>query len=122
VRVAVAPANSVEPAQAGELLSVETVGLDSHRAHVRVTGDLDMSTAPPVWAVLESHLAAGRRYLRLDLSGVPFLDAATLTGLSQLHQSALAERGRLLLTGVRPRVARVLRLTGLDKVLFHQHS
>lgn len=118
VRVVAAPEDVADTAPAGELMSVETVGLDHLRAHVRVTGDLDMSTGAPLWAVLESHLAAGRRYLRLDMSGVSFVDAATLTGIAQVHHSALAERGRLLLTGVRPPVARVFELTGLDAELF----
>jgi anti-sigma B factor antagonist len=100
------------------VLSVETVGLDEHRAHVRVIGDLDVATGAPLWAVLDGHLAAGRRYLRLDLSGVSFIDAATLSGFARIHHSALADRGRLLLTGVRPRIARVMRLGGLDHVLF----
>lgn len=99
-------------------MSVETVGVGRLRAHVRVSGDLDMATGAPLWAVLDGHLAAGRRYLRLDLSDVAFIDAATLTGIVRIHQCALAERGRLLLTGVRPRVARVLRLGGVDRVLF----
>lgn len=118
MRVAAAPRDTVDTAPVGELMSVETVGLDHLRAHVRVKGDLDMSTGAPLWAVLESHLAAGRRYLRLDMSGVAFVDAASLTGIAQVHHSALAERGRLMLTGVRPRVARVFRLAGLDSVLF----
>src|SRR5439155_13780780 len=70
-----------DPSFAGELMSVETVGLDYLRAHVRVTGELDMSTGAPLWAVLQSHLAAGRRFLRLDLSAVGFLDAAALSGI-----------------------------------------
>jgi anti-sigma B factor antagonist len=99
-------------------MSVDTVGLDQLRAHVRVTGDLDVSTGAPLWAVLDGHLAAGRRFLRLDLSGVTFLDAAALTGISRAHRDALAVRGTLVLTGVRPRIVRLLRLTGLDDVLF----
>lgn len=102
----------------GEVISVETVGLDQHRAHVRVSGDLDLATGAPLWAVLDGHLAAGRRYLHLDLSGVSFIDAATLTGIARIHHSALADRGRLLLSGVRPGIARVLQLGGLDRVLF----
>jgi anti-anti-sigma factor len=105
------------PRDAGALLSVETVSLDHRRAHVRVTGDLDLSTGPAVWAILRSHLAAGRDYLRLDLSGVGFLDASALSGIAELHHAALARRGTLVLTGVSGRVARLLRLTGLDAVL-----
>jgi anti-sigma B factor antagonist len=101
-----------------ELLSVETVGLDQHRAHIRVAGELDLSTSAPLWAVLHSHLAAGRKYLRLDLSGVEFVDAAALGGIAVAHHDALTLRGTLVLTGVHTRIARLLSLTGLDDVLF----
>jgi anti-anti-sigma factor len=99
-------------------MSVETVRLDPTRALVRAVGELDLGTAAPLWAVLQGHLAAGRRFLRLDLSGVTFLDATALSGITAVHRDLLAQRGTLVITGVRPLVARVLRMTGLDDVLF----
>ena len=99
-------------------MSVETVRFDRVRANIRVTGALDLSTAAPLWAVLQDHLNAGRRFLRLDLSGVTFLDATVLTGITKVHQAVLGRRGTLVITGVRSMVARVLRMTGLDEVLF----
>ena len=102
----------------GERVSVETVGLDRLRAHVRVTGDLDVSTAAPLWAVLQSHLAAGRRHVRLDLAGVAFLDASALSGIVQTHHDALEMRGTLVLSGMNSHVDKVLHMTGLHDVLF----
>lgn len=99
-------------------MSVETVRFDRARAVIKVLGELDLQTAAPLWAVLESHLAAGRRFLRLDLSGVTFLDATALTGITRVHKELLSRRGTLVITGVRALVSRVLRLTGLDEVLF----
>lgn len=99
-------------------MSVETVRFDRIRAVIKVAGELDLQTAAPLWGVLESHLGAGRRFLRLDLSGVTFLDATALTGIARVHQDLLARRGTLVITGVRALVGRVLRLTGLDEVLF----
>ncbi len=99
-------------------MSVDTVRCDATRAIIKVTGELDLTTAAPLWAVLQSHLAAGRRFLRLDLSGVTFLDATALSGITLAHQKLLASRGTLVITGVRSLVARVLRMTGLDEVLF----
>jgi len=99
-------------------MSVETVRLDQTRAYVKVSGEVDLATAAPLWAVLDGHLGAGRRFLRLDLAGVSFLDGSALTGLTRVHQDALARRGTLVLTGVSARVARVLRLAGLDRLLF----
>ena len=99
-------------------LAVETVRFDRLHALVKVRGELDLGTAPPLWAVLQGHVGAGRRFLRLDLSGVTFLDATALTGITRAHQDLLRRRGTLVITGVRALVARVLRLTGLDEVLF----
>ncbi|MDT4913686.1 MAG: anti-sigma factor antagonist [Pseudonocardiales bacterium] len=99
-------------------MSVDTPEWDIHRALVKVSGDLDISTVAPLWAVLDGHLAAGRRYLRLDLSEVTFMDAASLGGIIRVHHRALDHRGTLVLTGARPPVTRMLRLTGMDDVLF----
>lgn len=99
-------------------LSVETMALHEQGATVRVGGELDLGTAAPLWAVLRHHLTAGRRFLRLDVSDLTFVDATALTGLREIHDEALAARGTLVLTGVRALVARVLHMTGLDGVLF----
>ena len=99
-------------------LSVETVARAPHGATVKVRGELDLGTAPPLWAMLRQHLHAGRRYLRLDVTSLTFVDASALTGLRAIHDEALAARGTLVVTGVRALVARVLHLTGFDEVLF----
>lgn len=102
----------------GASMAVDTVRFDAVRANIKVVGELDLATAAPLWAVLQGHLAAGRRFIRLDMSGVTFLDATALSGITRAHRDLLAARGTLVITGVRARVARVLRLTGLDEVLF----
>jgi anti-sigma B factor antagonist len=99
-------------------MSVETVHADRHRALVRVAGELDLATAAPLWAVLRGHLDAGRRFVRLDVAGVTFLDATALGGITVAHHEALARRGTLVITGVHSAVARLLQLTGLHDVLF----
>lgn len=98
-------------------MSVETVRFDAEHALVEVSGELDIGTSAPLWAVLDSHRVAGRRHVRLDLSGVTFLDATALSGILAAHNALLADRGTLVVTGVRALVARVFRLTGLDEVL-----
>jgi anti-anti-sigma factor len=99
-------------------MSVDTPEYDAHRALVKVCGELDLSTVAPLKAVLDGHLAAGRRFLRLDLSEVTFMDAVSLGGITVTHHRALEHRGTLVLTGARPPVTRMLRLTGMDEVLF----
>jgi anti-sigma B factor antagonist len=99
-------------------VAIETVECDAVRASVKVAGDLDIATAPTLWGLLQAHLAVGRRFLRLDLAGLTFLDAAALSGIVGAHHDALDRRGTLVLTGVSERTARVLRLAALDTVLF----
>jgi anti-anti-sigma factor len=99
-------------------VNVETTLADRLRALVKVSGELDVSTAAPLWAVLRGHVDSGRRFLRLDMSGVTFLDATALTGITTVHRDLLQRRGTLVITGARSLVARVLRVTGLDEVLF----
>lgn len=93
-------------------MSVETVRFDAVQALVKVSGVLDMHTSAPLWAVLRAHLAAGRRFIRLDLCGVTLLDATALSGIVAAHQELLQRRGTLVITGVTSLVARMLRMTG----------
>jgi anti-anti-sigma factor len=113
-----APRPAEDLTRAGEFLSIETVRFDDRRAAVAVHGDLDVSTAAALWSVLQSHLTAGRRYLRVDLSAVTFIDAAAVTAILEVHHEALYRRGTLVLTGITPSIAKVLALTGVDETLF----
>lgn len=101
-----------------ELVSIETTRLGDRQAQIKVRGNLDVSTAAALWAVLQSHLAAGRRFLRLDLSALSFLDTAAVAAIVEVHHEALYRRGTLVLVGVNERVARVLALTGVGETLF----
>lgn len=68
-------------------------------------------------AALDQQLAAGRCYARLDLTRVPMLDRAGFDALIEGHHRFLVAGGTLILTGVGPRIARLLELTGLDRTL-----
>ena len=97
--------------------SVTTVRADGIQARLRAVGDLDLATAGLLTAVLHQRRATGYRYVRLDLSGLSFLDAGGLGVLVRGHHDFLACRGRLVLTGVGPRIQRLLHITGLDQTL-----
>jgi anti-sigma B factor antagonist len=116
--VTATPKPPFSPPLSDDLVAIETVECDAVRASVKVAGDLDIATAPTLWGLLQAHLAVGRRFLRLDLAGLTFLDAAALSGIVGAHHDALDRRGTLVLTGVSERTARVLRLAALDTVLF----
>ena len=98
-------------------LTLTVTKSDELRANVRLAGDLDVASARLLAAALEHELAAGRRYLRLDLSGLSFLDTAGVTALADMHWAFLGRRGTIIIVGIRPRARRLLALTGMDEVL-----
>jgi anti-anti-sigma factor len=83
---------------------------------IHLSGELDMLTAPYVWADVRRQLAdASCGVVALDLSALSYLGVGGLNVLDDLRRSA-AELGRvLLLTGRLQRpVARLLELVGWD--------
>lgn len=109
---------TLEPISQARTEPVLTVATDAARACVQISGELDAALAPRLAAELSAHLQAGRRYLRLELSGVTFIDTSALSVVLAAHNELLRERGTLVLTGVRRPVSRLLELTELDRVLF----
>jgi anti-sigma B factor antagonist len=97
--------------------SLTTVRQDRTRALIRAVGEWDMANAHVLAERLEAHQKAGRYFVRLDVSRVSFLDCACLDVLITAHQRLLAARGALVLTGVTPRLMRLLSLARLDRVL-----
>ena len=68
------------------------------------------------WALLGA-LHAGARSLVVDLSGVQRLPDAAVAVLLSAHRICRARGGAVVLHGVDPRTAALLRRTGLERVL-----
>ena len=98
-------------------LTLTVTKRDTLRANVRLAGDLDLASARLLSAALEHELDSGRRYLRLDLSGLAFLDTAGVQALVEAHWLFLQRRGTLILLGLRPTARRLIGLTGSDQTL-----
>jgi anti-anti-sigma factor len=111
------PSDTERPSVSGGRASLTTLSKDRTRALVRAVGEWDLAGADALADVLEAHERAGRRFVRLDLSAVTFLDCACLEVLVTAHARLLASRGTLVLTGVTPRILRLLSLARLDEVL-----
>lgn len=94
------------------------VDLDPRRAAVRVVGELDLAARDALTEILEQQDDAHRHIVHLDLSQVTFMDCSCLGALVAAHHRLLARKGLLVLTGVDKCAARVLKLTGLDNLLF----
>lgn len=103
-----------QPASTGPHL-----GLTQHEpvVVVDVREWLDMSTAGAVREVLDTALRQRPRRLVVDLSACQLADAYGLGMLERARLRAVLQGTDLVLTGVTPRLARVIRLLGLDGVL-----
>lgn len=97
--------------------SLTTVRQDRAHVVIRAVGEWDLANAHILAEQLDEHEKAGRRFVRLDVSDVTFLDSTCLSVLLTTHQRLLAARGTFVLTGVTPRLTRLLQLTHLDREL-----
>jgi anti-anti-sigma factor len=81
-----------------------------------VTGEVDIVTAPHLEATLHDAIGDHRpQSLTIDISGVPFLDAAGMTALIRTYSHAGHVDFRL--TNAQPMVVRVLAIAGLLEFL-----
>lgn len=87
------------------------------RATVKLNGELDLCSADLFEAVMNHHIASGRRRIRLDMSGVTFVDCAGLGAIVDVDNAVVAKGGQLDLIRVGPRTARLLEIAKLDATL-----
>lgn len=112
--------SGLQPAVAGRDCgyALTVVDLDPLRAVIEAAGELDLAARQDLGDALRHHEDARRRFLRLDLSRVTFLDCSCLGVICAAHVRLLDRHGLLTLSGVDGPVARLLELTGLDEHLF----
>jgi anti-anti-sigma regulatory factor len=89
---------------------VRTATCDANRAVLYLSGDIGSDGAEVLAQVIEGHVRAGRRYLRLNLGGVRSLSDAATVVIARAHEQLLASRGTLILTGVDGAAEELLRL------------
>lgn len=92
---------------------VSTVGMV---VSVAVAGEVDLAAADRVWEELSRLIGPGTS-MRVDASGVVFLDSAGLRALLRLADWADAVGARFRLTAVSDPVKRVMELAGVGHVL-----
>ena len=88
----------------------------AHDPRLEVAGDLDGAGAIRLGAQLDDAIAPGV-HLTLDLSGVEHLSADALTVLVHAYRRLRDGGGSLVLDPVSTSVLRVLRISGLHRVL-----
>jgi anti-sigma B factor antagonist len=81
-----------------------------------VRGELDISTSGLLQHELDDLLDAGVPRVEVDLSGVVFMDSSALSALVGAHERAGTRGQHLALLSPSPACAKVLGITGLDRV------
>jgi anti-anti-sigma factor len=84
---------------------------------IRLRSEIDLATAPGLRERLLGLLQPGMRLVILGLSGVSFCDASGLGMLVGSHRRATTLGVTLRLTALRPQIARLLHIHGLDRIL-----
>ena len=87
------------------------------RSVLRLQGELDASNRDRLHSAISSALEHHPPLLVMDLSGLDFTDCAGLSVLVGAHKRLAASGHRLLITGAKPAVQRLLYLTGLGTYL-----
>lgn len=96
---------SVRPQVVPQLVAVEvaTTSADPAGATIRITGAVARAAVPLLATVLNTHLRAGRRYLRVDL-GSAELGLAAVRCLAAAADAASAAGGALIVADAQPGV------------------
>jgi anti-sigma B factor antagonist len=83
---------------------------------VAIRGELDVSTAPDLSAVLED-LTLFNRSIALDLGAVEYIDSTALHVLEKTRAAVEEAGGSVQVSSASDRVRRVFELSGMDQVL-----
>jgi anti-anti-sigma factor len=105
-----------DPTESRTDVEVSVLHRETHTL-IRLGGEIDFATVPGLRERLFGLLRPGAGLVILDLSGVSFCDASGLGVLVGSHHHAATLGLTLRLTALPPRVADLLHLHGLDRVL-----
>ena len=82
-----------------------------------VSGELDVASAPMLRAHVRFALGGRPARLVIDLAGLRFCDAAGLSVLAMAQNAATRDGASLALAAVPRPVTRLLRMTGMNRIL-----
>ena len=83
-------------------------------ALLRVSGEVDIASAPRLRETLIGVIAGGQPRVVLDLDGVDFLDSTGLGVIVSALKRTRTHGGDLRIVSTRPSVRQLFELTGLD--------
>ena len=84
---------------------------------VALSGEADPTTAAVLRETLAAQLDTGARLVTVDASGLSFLDSVSVRVLVLAARALQGRHGRLVLARPQPIVARLLEITGADRLL-----
>jgi anti-sigma B factor antagonist len=91
----------------------QTTALDGSQV-VRVTGELDVATAEQAYVYFSDVIDQGHTPVSIDLGGLTFCDASGLSVFARAANRAREAGRQLKLTGARPSLVKIMRITGMD--------
>jgi len=83
---------------------------------LELNGDIDVSSAPTLQAVLQQLMDDGRQLVVLDLGAVPFMDSSGLGVLVAAHRRLTAAGGQIALASATPALRKVFELTRTNRL------
>jgi anti-anti-sigma factor len=86
---------------------------ENERITIEVNGRIDVYTASAVGEAIQSAVADGALQVTLDLTSVTIVDSSGLGTLVGNAQTLNSLGGSISIVGMRPRLKRVLEITGL---------
>jgi anti-anti-sigma factor len=89
---------------------------------VVLSGEADATTAGLLREIMTTQLNTGARLVTVDASGLSFLDSTSLRVLVLAARALHGRHGTLVLAHPQPVVARMLEITGADRLLEVQES
>jgi anti-sigma B factor antagonist len=89
---------------------------DERGTVIRISGDVDATSAPALRTVLADAIEVRPARLQVDLAGVDFIDSVGLSVLVAGHRRGLEHGVPFELARVRPACMRVLEITRLTEV------
>jgi anti-anti-sigma factor len=113
---AVRPPRSQPRARLGQGTLEASVADEASGPVIMLYGEADLTSAPQLSALITTQLSGGARHLTIDVSRLSFADSATIRALALAARTLRERGGTLALRHPQPAVARVLALTGVERM------
>jgi anti-sigma B factor antagonist len=85
--------------------------------YISLKGEMDVSNSDRLRPTVASSHTVDTQHAIVDLSGLTFCDASGLAQLVAVHTHLTSAACEITVSGVRPHLLRILRITGVDQVL-----